>query len=333
MSETFAIQPADVLAARERLQGRAVRTPLLSCPALDRRTGGRVLVKAEPLQVTGSFKFRGAYNRISQLTPGPGGGGVVAYSSGNHAQAVAYSARAFGLPAAIIMPKDAPRLKVDNTRGYGAEVVLYDRYSEDRTAIGDRLAAERGAVVVPPYDDPHVIAGQGTIGLEIVEQARESGAGPLDALVCCAGGGGLMAGIATAVHHLSPETRLYSAEPELFDDTRRSLEAGDWRENDPSARSICDAIVTPSPGRLTFPINRALLAGGLAVSDGEAAQAVAFAARELKLVVEPGGAVALAAILSGKLDVAGKTVAVVCSGGNIDPELLAAIIAADGLPA
>lgn len=332
MTESFAISFTDVQAARARLAGEAVVTPLLSSPELDRLTGGRILVKAEPLQVTGSFKFRGAWNRISQLPPEQRAGGVVAYSSGNHAQAVAYAARRFGMTATIIMPSDAPKLKIDNTRGYGAEVVLYDRYNEDRTVIGQRIAGERGAVIVPPYDDPHVMAGQGTIGIEIVEQAAARGIPGLDALVCCAGGGGLMAGIATAMHRLSPETRLHSAEPEHFDDTKRSLEAGDWRKNDNRHRSICDAIVTPEPGRLTFPINRALLAGGLAVSDREAAEAVAFAARFLKLVVEPGGAVALAAVLSGKLDVAGKDIAVVCSGGNIDPAMLAAILAADGLP-
>jgi threonine dehydratase len=330
---TFAISAADVKAARRRLDGHAALTPLLSSPLLDEKTGARVFVKAEPLQITGSFKFRGAFNRISQIPADRKGGGVVAYSSGNHAQAVAFAARAFGMHATIIMPDDAPKLKIDNTRGYGAEVVLYDRFNGDREAIGQKLAAERGAIIVPPYDDPDVMAGQGTIGYEIVEQMEAMGAGKPDLLVCCAGGGGLMSGIATAMHDASPATVLYSAEPEHFDDTRRSLEAGDWRKNTNEHRSICDAIVTPMPGKLTFPINKALLAGGLAVSDTDAAEAVAYAAKVLKLVVEPGGAVALAAVLSAKVDVAGKTVAVICSGGNIDPGFLARIIAADGLPA
>jgi threonine dehydratase len=326
-----AITFADVAAARVRLKGNAVVTPLLSSPVLDERTRGRIFVKAEPLQRTGSFKFRGAYNRISQLTEAQREAGVVAYSSGNHAQAVAFAARSFGIAATIIMPKDAPALKIENTRGYGARVMLYDRFGESREAIGSKIAAETNAVIVPPYDDPHVMAGQGTIGAEIAEQlsAMDFAA---DVLLCCCGGGGLMAGVSTAMRELSPETALYAVEPERFDDTRRSLEAGTQVANEPGPMSICDAIVTPTPGKLTFPINRAHLSGGLAVSDAEAAEAVAFAARELKVTAEPGGAVALAAALSGKIDLKGKTVAVVLSGGNIDPAFHAAIIAAGGLP-
>jgi threonine dehydratase len=330
-STPFAIAFADVEAAAERLAGKAVATPLLTSPDLDARTGGRVLVKPEPLQRTGSFKFRGAYNRLSQIPAEQQGRGVVAYSSGNHAQGVAYAARLFGMKATIIMPKDSPALKIANTRGYGAEVILYDRFGESREAIGQRVSTETGAILVPPYDDPDIMAGQGTVGLEMVRQAAEMGQ-TLDVLLCCCAGGGLMAGIATAVGHLSPKTRIYSVEPVNYDDTKRSLEKGERVANDPAPMSICDAIVTPTPGKLTFPINLAKLAGGLAVSDQEAAEAVAYAARVLKITAEPGGAVALAAALSGKLDLAGLTVGVVISGGNIDPKLHAAIVAADGLP-
>ncbi len=328
----FAIAFADVEAAALRIRGQAVITPLLSAPDLDERTGGRILVKAEPLQQTGSFKFRGAYNRISQLTPDECRRGVVAYSSGNHAQGVAYAARSFGVKATIIMPKDSPRLKIDNTRGYGAEVILYDRFGESREAIGQRISDETGAVLVPPYDDPHIMAGQGTIGIEMVRQAADLGL-TFDSVLCCCGGGGLMSGLATAVSYLSPSTALYAVEPENYDDTKRSLESGERLSNAPQPMSICDAIVTPTPGKLTFPINMAKLAGGLAVSDQEAAEAVAYAARVLKITVEPGGAVALAAVLSGKLDCKDRIIGVVCSGGNIDPAFHAAILAADGLPA
>jgi len=327
----FAISFADVEAAARRIDGHAVATPILTSPDLDARTGARVLVKPEPLQRTGSFKFRGAYNRISQIPEDSRSRGVVAYSSGNHAQGVACAAQLFGIAATIIMPKDSPKLKIDNTRSYGADVILYDRFGESREAIGQRISAETGAILVPPYDDAAVMAGQGTIGLEMVRQAAGLGVA-LDVLLCCCGGGGLMSGVATAFAHLSPQTRLYAVEPENFDDTKRSLERGERVANAPAEMSICDAIVTPTPGQLTFPINQARLSGGLAVSDQEAAEAVAYAARVLKLTVEPGGAVALAAALSGKLDLKGLVVGVVISGGNIDPALHAAIVAADGLP-
>jgi len=330
-AEHFAINPRDVEAAARRLAGHAVVTPLLSSADLDERSGARVLIKPEPLQRTGSFKFRGAYNRISQIADEDRSRGVVAYSSGNHAQGVAYAAKLFGIKATIIMPKDSPRLKIDNTRGYGAEVVLYDRFGENREAIGARISAESGAILVPPYDDPDIMAGQGTLGLEMVRQAEALGL-TLDVLLCCCGGGGLMSGVATAVSALSPATRLYAVEPENYDDTRRSLAAGERLANSDAPMSICDAIVTPTPGRLTFPINQAKLAGGLAVSDREAAEAVAYAARVLKLTVEPGGAVALAAVLSSKIDLTALTVGVVISGGNIDPALHGAIVAAGGLP-
>jgi threonine dehydratase len=327
----YAISFADVAAARERIRGHAVVTPLLSSPDLDRRTGGRIFVKAEPLQRTGSFKFRGAYNRLSRIPEADRARGVIAYSSGNHAQGVALAAQLFGMQATIVMPKDSPALKIANTRGYGATIVLYDRFGENREEIGRRIAAETGGTLVPPYDDPDVMAGQGTIGIEIVEQMSGLGMTP-DILLCCCGGGGLMSGVATSLAELSPGTALYAVEPAGYDDTRRSLARGQRVSNDAGPMSICDAIVTPTPGELTFPINLARLSGGIAVTDAEAAEAVAYAARVLKVTAEPSGAVALAAALSGKLDLAGKTVAVVLSGGNIDPAFHARIIAAEGLP-
>ena len=322
----LAISYADIEAARARIKGQAVVTPLLSSPDLDKRTGGRVFVKAEPLQRTGSFKFRGALNRIAQFTAEEKKRGVAAFSSGNHAQAVAYAAQMAGIKAAIIMPEDAPQLKINNTRSYGAEVILYNRYTQSREELGDALARERGMVLVPPYDDPHVMAGQGTIGAEIVEQLAALGLTP-DVFLCCCGGGGLMAGTSTALRALSPSTDIYSVEPVNFDDTRRSLEAGVQIANEPGHSTICDAIMGPTPGVLTFPINKAQLTGGLSVSDAEAAAAVEYAGRVLKVTAEPGGAVALAAVLAGKLAFKGKVVAVVLSGGNIEPALHARIMA------
>jgi threonine dehydratase len=310
---------ADLRAAAGRLAGRAVLTPLLEAPSLNARLGLRLLVKAETLQRTGSFKFRGAMNTLLQLDKRQRRAGVVAYSSGNHAQGVAAAAQLLGIPATIVMPADAPATKLANTRGYGAEVVLYDRWGESREAIGARLAAERGASLIAPYDDARVIAGQGTVGLEIAAQAAALGA-RLDALVVPASGGGLVAGCALALAEESPGTRIYSAEPDAADDLRRSLAAGERVANDPKARSICDALLAPMPGEITFAIHRRLLAGGLAVSDADILRAMAVAFAELKLVVEPGGAAALAAVLAGRLDAKGKTVAVVASGGNVDRE-------------
>jgi threonine dehydratase len=323
--ETVTLAPEDVFAAAARIAGRLTTTPVLSSAALDERVGARTLVKAEVLQRTGSFKYRGAYNRLSQLTPEQRTAGVVAFSSGNHAQAVAAAARLLNMPAAIVMPSDAPAIKLANTRASGAEVVLYDRYAEDRVAIGQALASARAATLVPAFDDPDIIAGQGTLGLEFARQAQEQGV-HLDLLLCPCGGGGLIAGVSLAFSACSPETRIYSVEPEAFDDTRRSLESGAVQRNAPGGRSICDALLAEEPGKLTFAINRRLLAGGLAVSDDEACAAVAYAARTLKLVVEPGGAVALAALLTGKIDVRGKSIGVVLTGGNIDAPLLADIL-------
>jgi threonine dehydratase len=308
---------ADIRAAAARLEGRAVRTPLIESPVVNTRLGGRLLVKPECLQRTGSFKFRGAFNAIAQLDEAKRRAGVVAFSSGNHAQGVAAAAQLLGIPATIVMPADAPAIKLANTRGYGADVVLYDRRRESREAIAARVADERGASLIPPYDDVRVIAGQGTVGMELVQQAEALGVA-LNAVIVPAGGGGLLAGTATAVAALSPATKIYSAEPVAFDDHRRSLAAGQRVENDSNARSICDALQAPQPGEITFAINRRLLAGGLAVSDDEVLAAMRVAFADYKLVVEPGGAAALAAVLSGKLDLSGKVIAVVASGGNVD---------------
>ncbi len=310
---------SDVEAAAERLRGMGVRTPLHESHDLNARCGGRVLLKLENLQRTGSFKFRGAYNRLAQLTQGELAAGVVAYSSGNHAQAVAAAAAIVGTQATIVMPADAPRVKVERTKALGAEVVLYDRYHEVRETIGAEIARERGSVVVPPYDDPSVIAGQGTAGLEIVGQARSLSA-DLDAALICCGGGGLTAGCALALRATSPQTAVHTVEPGGFDDTRRSLLSGHRERNSEDAKSFCDALLAPSPGKLTFAINRGLVTSGLAVTDAEVAAAMRFGYETLRIVLEPGGAVALAAILAKRFDCSGKTVAVMCSGGNVDPD-------------
>ena len=322
-----AIAFQDVAEAARRLDGRVVPTPLLENARLNQRVGGRVLLKPEVLQHSGSFKFRGAFNRLAQLSEEERRRGVVAWSSGNHAQGVAAAAALLGIRATIVMPADAPALKIGNTRGYGAEIRLYDRRTENREAIAQAIAGERGCATVPPYDHPQVMAGQGTVGLEIVAQARALGVEPDDVVAPC-GGGGLMSGLATAVGHLLPGARLWSAEPAGFDDTARSLAAGERVANEGGRTTLCDALMTPTPGELTFPVNRALLAGGLAVTDGEVMDAMAYAFAVLKLVVEPGGAVALAAVLSGKLPAAGRTVAVVLSGGNVAPDTFATALAA-----
>ncbi len=315
----------DIRRAAERLRGEAVRTPLLEAPLLNERVGGRILLKAECLQRTGSFKFRGAYNRIAQIPEDDRKNGVVGYSSGNHAQGVACAAQMLGIPATIVMPSDAPRMKIENTRTYGADVVLYERFSEDRDAISKRIAAEKGATIIRPFDDPGIISGQGTIGLELAEQLAEAGAAP-DAVTVCCGGGGLISGTALALEDTLPGVPVYAVEPSDFDDTVRSLEAGQRLGNPPEARSICDALLSPMPGALTFAINRRLLAGGVGVTDDEALEAMAIAFRYLKIVLEPGGAVSLAAVLTGKVPVSGRTVAVVASGGNCDPDMFASAL-------
>jgi len=314
---------SEVSLAAGRLAGVAVRTPLLRSEALDTLTGGRVLLKAETLQRTGSFKIRGAYNRLKQLVEaGLNRRGVVAFSSGNHAQGVAEAARLLGMHAVIVMPRDAPALKIDNTRRLGGEIVLYDRWTEDREAICARIATERGATVVPSFDDPGVIAGQGTVGLEMAADA-EALELKLDAVYVPVSGGGLISGIGIALAHESPETELYAAEPAGFDDHARSLAARERVANDSTARSICDALLAPMPGRLTFALNRARLRGGVTATDAEVLGAMAFAVQTLKLVVEPGGAVALAALLAGRIDARGRTIGIVLSGGNVEPAMLA----------
>jgi threonine dehydratase len=317
---------ADVDAAAQRLAGIALRTPLVTSPVLDALTGARVFLKAEILQRTGSFKFRGAYNKLSSIPTDERAGGVVAFSSGNHAQGVAAAARLLGMPAVIVMPADAPRPKRERTAALGAEVVLYDREKEDRQAIAREIAGQRHAALVPPYDDPYVIAGQGTTGREIVEDLAALGLTP-DIVAVTASGGGLTAGIALAVKARVPHATLFTAEPEGFDDHARSFASGHREKNAALTGTICDALMAQTPGELTFEINRALVGHGAAVSDQEVAAAVAFAFRELKLVVEPGGAVALAALLSGKIDVKGKVAVAVLSGGNVDPELFYRLVA------
>mgnify|MGYP002721537594 CR=1 FL=1 len=310
-----------VLDAARQIDGVAVRTPLIESPALNDRVGGRVLMKAETVQRAGAFKFRGAYNRISRLTEDERRRGVVAFSSGNHAQGVAAAAALVETPAVIVMPSDSPGVKMDGVRAFGGEVRMYDRWSESREEIGAALARERGCVLVPPFDDPFVIEGQGTVGLELLEQADA----PLDQLLCGASGGGLIAGINLVMAERSPDTRVIVVEPEAFDDTARSLRAGERVGHPTGAPSICDALMAPMPGELTFAINRRL-AGAITVSDAEVAEAVRFAFRQLKLVVEPGGAVSLAALLAGKIEDRGQITAIVLSGGNVDPGLFAAII-------
>nr|WP_235971211.1 threonine/serine dehydratase [Palleronia pontilimi] len=301
------------------MAGHARRTPLLSSPFLDELAGRRVLVKAECLQHTGSFKFRGAWSAISALDPDVRARGVLAYSSGNHAQGVARAAQIHGCPAVIVMPADAPALKIANTRGFGAEVVLYDRARESREEIGGALASERGLTLIPPYDHPMVIAGQASCGIEIAEDLPDTTA---DVLVCC-GGGGLTSGMALAFEHHAPGLRVRPTEPDGFDDMARSLQAGEIRRNSSTTGSICDAILTPAPGDLTFPILNRLAGPGLTVSDDQAMHAMALAFKRLKLVAEPGGAVALAAALFRADEIVGDTVVCVISGGNVDPALFA----------
>ena len=317
---------ADVDEAARRLAGIVLHTPLLTSAALDAMTGGRVFLKAETLQHTGSFKFRGAYNKLAAIPAEQRAGGVVAFSSGNHAQGVAAAARLLGMQCVIVMPKDAPRAKRERTAALGAEIVLYDRAREDREAIAGDIATRRGAVVVPPYDDAMIIAGQGTAGREIVEDLAALGLIP-DVVVITASGGGLTAGIALAVKSRVPSAALYTAEPQGFDDHARSFRSGHREQNAALTGTICDALMARMPGKLTFAINQALVGGGVAASDDEVAAAVAFAFAELKLVVEPGGAIGLAALLAGRPDVKGKVVVAVLSGGNIDPELFHKLVA------
>ncbi|MBO9425311.1 threonine/serine dehydratase [Labrenzia sp. R4_1] len=320
-SGRLAVTFDDIVEAADALVGVAVKTPLLTNPALDERVGGRVLIKPECLQRSGSFKFRGAYNCLQQLDPDVRAKGVVACSSGNHAQGIASSAKIFGMPATIVMPADAPQVKLERTRGYGATVITYDRATEDRDKIAAEICADTGATFVHPYNDPAVIAGQGTVGLELAAQAKDLGV-RLDDVLACTGGGGLSSGIALALANTSPETVFHTVEPQFFDDYKRSLETGALLSNPAKSGSICDALLSESPGEIGFSILRQFAGEGYTVTDEQVLDAVAFAFSELKLVVEPGGAAALAALLSGKLDLRERTVGVVLTGGNIDPKML-----------
>ncbi|MGV6820764.1 MAG: threonine ammonia-lyase [Parvularcula sp.] len=316
-----AIKFADIEAAAARLAPFVTRTPLLSALELNRRAGGDVFLKAECLQRTGSFKLRGALNAILQFRE-EGISSVVAYSSGNHAQGVAQAAKLVGLGATIVMPEDTPAIKKERTQRDGAAIVTYDRYRESREEIAADIAAKSNSQLLPPFDHPYVMAGQGTAGLEIAEEALRSGVRP-DQLVIGASGGGLAAGISLALTEVFPDLDILIVEPEGFDDFRRSLEAGERIEIVPSRRSICDALLSPFPGMLTFPILKRLGARAVTVSDQAALDAVGFAARELKTIVEPGGAVGLAAILGGELATEQRTTLSVLSGGNIDDAMLA----------
>jgi threonine dehydratase len=311
-----------IRAAATRLEGHAVRTPLLRSGFLDQLAGRRVWVKSECLQHTGSFKFRGAYSALSALEPELRARGVIAFSSGNHAQGVALAARMHGTSAAIVMPSDAPQLKIDNTRAYGAETVLYDRETESRDEIGARLSAERGLTLIKPFDAPQVIAGQGTTGLEIAQDANAHGIKNADVIVCC-GGGGLTSGIALALEADAPTLRVRPAEPAGFDDVARSLIAGEIKSNAAKSGSICDAIITEHAGDMTWPILKRLCGAALVISDNEALDAMAQAFLHLKLVAEPGGAAALAAALYRKDEIEGDDVIVTISGGNVDPAMFA----------
>jgi threonine dehydratase len=322
----MSVTAEDVRAAARRLAGVALETPLIRSPALDERVGAPVMIKAETLQRVGAFKFRGAYNRLSQLPPEAREAGVVAFSSGNHAQGVALAAQILGIPAAIVMPSDAPPVKVEATRGYGAEIILYDRLTEDRARIAREIAAERGAVLVPSFDDTHVIAGQGTAGLELARQARAMGLEPTRVVVPI-GGGGLIAGCALALKAEIPAVEIHGVEPEVYDDTRRSLAAGRRVSINPGVRTLCDALESPAPGEMTFPIIAEHVTGVATVTDEEVESAMRYAFSTLKLVVEPGGVVGLAALLSGKIPGAGP-VAIILSGGNVEPALFARVITA-----
>ncbi|WP_296035062.1 threonine/serine dehydratase [uncultured Agrobacterium sp.] len=313
---------AMIEAARQRMNGEAIRTPLMSSPFLDEIAGRKVLIKPECLQRTGSFKFRGGWSAVSALEPDVRKRGVIAFSSGNHAQGVALAASLHGVPTVIIMPRDAPKIKIENTKAYGAEVVLYDRANEDRDAIGAKLSEERGLTLVRPYDEPLVIAGQGTVGLEIAEQAQEASIEKAEVLVCC-GGGGLTSGVALALEAKSPGLKVRTVEPQHFDDVARSLASGKIERNAALSGSICDAIITPQPGNITFPILKRLCGAGIAVTEEEALRAMVLAFQRLKIVVEPGGAVALAAALFHGDELETDTVIAIASGGNVDAAIMA----------
>jgi threonine dehydratase len=315
----------DVLAAWARIAPHIVRTPMLRNAQLDGVTGGRILIKPEVLQRTGAFKLRGATNALLCLTPAQRARGVVTYSSGNHGQAIACAARALGTAATVVMPADAPAIKRRATEAWGAAIVAYDRASENREAIAQEIVAHTGATLIPPYEHPNVIAGQGTAALELAEDAAAAGLS-LDALLVPTGGGGLISGCALALSRVSPGTKIYAVEPAGWDDTARSLASGQRERNDMAGSTFCDALLTPIPGELTFGINKNLLTAGFAVTQAQIVTAMRFSVTALKLVTEPGGAVALAALLAKIFDAGGKTVGVVLSGGNIDAEELSRVL-------
>jgi threonine dehydratase len=308
---------ADIEAAAARIATWAVRTPLLESHELGSRLGARVFLKLETLQRTGSFKFRGALNTVLQIPLGRRKNGVVAFSSGNHAQGVAAAASLFGIPATIVMPRDAPQPKIAGTRRLGAEVVFYDRYSEDREAIARELVERTGATLIEPFDNAMVVAGQGTIGLELAADAKGQGI-VLDVVLTPCGGGGLVSGIALALSESSPKTQVISVEPERFDGMRRSTAAGERTKAPGGTPSLADALMAPMPGRIPFALAKDHLAGAITVSDADLKAAVSYAFQRLKLVVEPGGSAALAAALSGKFDLKNKTAAIVLTGANCD---------------
>jgi len=319
------VTAAGVRAAAERIKGAAIATPLLENEWLNERAGGRVLMKAETLQHGGSFKFRGAMNRLTKLTPEERNRGVLAWSSGNHAQGVARAARLFGMRSVIVMPQDAPALKVAQVKAYGGEIVFFDRYTEDREAIGRRIAEEEGMALAPSYDHVDIIEGQGTLALEAVAQAAAIGAA-FDAFVICCGGGGMTSGCATILEEISPKTEVHIAEPEGFDETWASIRAGRKLKADISRKTLCDALATATPGDITFPVMQRLVRGGYSVSDDEVSETIAWAFKYLKLVLEPGGAAALAAVYHRKIRGDGRTIGLTLSGGNIDPSLFATIL-------
>jgi threonine dehydratase len=326
METELPISPADIRAAAARLAGVAHRTPVLTSRTADERTGARLYFKCESFQRMGAFKFRGAYNALAQFTPEQRKAGAIAFSSGNHAQAIALAARLLDMPATIVMPRDAPQIKVAATRGYGAEIVSYDRYTEDREAIGRRLAAERGMTLIPPFDHPHVMAGQGTTALELIEDA-----GPLDTLLVCLGGGGLLSGCAVAARHLLPDCRIYGVEPAAGNDVQQSFARGEIVKID-VPQTIADGAQTQQPGRLTFAVIRALVAGVTTVTDAQLVSTMRFFAERMKIVVEPTGCLAAAAALERVLDLRGQRVGVIVSGGNVDLARYAALLA-DDVPA
>jgi len=311
------ISPQAIFDAQARIAPHIVRTPMLRDTALDRLLNATILIKPEVLQKTGSFKLRGATNAILQLTPEQRAHGVVTYSSGNHGQAIACAAASFGIPATIVMPSDAPAIKRDSTKFWGATIIEYDRDTQNREAIAADIVARSGAALIPPYEHPDVIAGQGSAALELAEDAKSAGLA-LDVLIVPTGGGGFIAGCALALEAASPATKIYAAEPVDWDDTARSLASGTREKNSGKGSKFCDAILTPTPGELTFSINRVRLKAGLTATDDEVRAAQHFAARHFKLIVEPGGAVALAALLARRIETRGQTIAVILSGGNAE---------------